>query len=149
MKIKQETLRRRFMAVIIGHAVADALGVPVEFCSREELDENPITKMEGFGTYDVPLGSWSDDTSMSLCALDAIRNGRDHIEDTMKNFVKWYEYNEYTPDNYTFDVGNTCSTAIERYESGTAPLKCGLDGERSCGNGSLMRINPSVLYIYG
>lgn len=34
-------------AVVIGHAVADALGVPVEFASREELDKAPVIEMEG------------------------------------------------------------------------------------------------------
>ena len=35
----------KIKAVVLGHAVADALGVPVEFCSREELKENPVTDM--------------------------------------------------------------------------------------------------------
>ena len=43
-------------AVMFGHAVGDALGVPVEFCDREELDEAPVTDMMGFGTYDVGCG---------------------------------------------------------------------------------------------
>lgn len=57
-------------AVMLGHAVGDALGVPVEFCDREELDRDPITDMKGFGTYPYPAGCWSDDTSMSLASLD-------------------------------------------------------------------------------
>ena len=38
-------------SVMLGHAVGDALGVPVEFCTRDELDANPVTDMRGFGTY--------------------------------------------------------------------------------------------------
>ena len=53
-------------------AVADALGVPAEFKSREALSKNPVTDMQGYGTYPVPAGSWSDDTSMALCALDVM-----------------------------------------------------------------------------
>ena len=59
-------------AVILGHAVGDALGVPVEFQTREGLEADPVTDMRGYGTYPVPVGSWSDDTSMTLCALDAL-----------------------------------------------------------------------------
>ena len=62
-------------AVMLGHAVADALGVPVEFCSRDELKKHPVTDMVGYGTYPVPAGSWSDDTSMSLAALDCLARG--------------------------------------------------------------------------
>ena len=62
----------RIKAVVIGHAIGDALGVPVEFCDREELKEKPITEMVGYGSYPVPPGAWSDDTSMSLAALDSL-----------------------------------------------------------------------------
>ena len=65
----------KIKSVMIGHAVGDALGVPVEFASREEIAENPVTDMEGFGTYPYPAGTWSDDTSMSLAALDSLVSG--------------------------------------------------------------------------
>ena len=42
---------KKIKAVILGHAVSDALGVPVEFCTRDELDENPVTNMVGFGAH--------------------------------------------------------------------------------------------------
>ena len=32
---------------IIGHAIGDAMGVPIEFESRSRLLENPITEMTG------------------------------------------------------------------------------------------------------
>ena len=48
----------KIKTVMIGHAVGDALGVPVEFASREELKNAPVTDMEGYGTYPVPAGAW-------------------------------------------------------------------------------------------
>lgn len=134
-------------ACILGHAVADALGVPVEFADRKELDESPVTDMQGFGTYNVPAGSWSDDTSMTLCALESLAKGSLDLDDIMRNFGKWYYDDEFTPTGETFDIGNACSTAIERYfNMGYDAKHCGLTGERSNGNGSLMRIIPIVLY---
>ena len=135
-------------AVVIGHAVGNALGVPVEFASREELDKTPVTDMEGYGTYPVPAGAWSDDTSMSLCALDALgRYGLDY-DRVMINFGKWYYNDEFTSTGEMFDVGNTCSIAIENYVVGKKSyLECGRSGERDNGNGSLMRIHPVVLYL--
>ena len=44
-------------ATILGHAIGDALGVPVEFQTREELRDNPVIGMRGYGTYHVPAGS--------------------------------------------------------------------------------------------
>ncbi len=136
-------------SAVYGHAVADALGVPVEFASREELDGSPVTGMEGYGTYPVPAGSWSDDTSMALCALDVLADGECDFDGIMENFVSWYEEGAFTPTGSTFDMGNTCSCAITKYERERIPAAdCGGRDEFSNGNGSLMRIYPFVLYLY-
>ena len=136
----------KIKSVMIGHAVGDALGVPVEFCEREELVENPVTDMMGYGTYDVPAGAWSDDTSMSLCALDAMCREGWKWDDIMNNFADWLENGKYTPTGESFDVGRTCLHAILRYCRDGDSKKCGGIDERSNGNGSLMRINPFVLW---
>lgn len=137
---------KKAKAVVVGHAIGDALGVPVEFRSREYLDGNPVTDMTGYGTYSVPKGAWSDDTSMSLCALESLSKDKTDFDDIMLNFGKWYYCNQFTPTGELFDVGNTCSEAIHRYFKEHLPYsKCGLSSEYSNGNGSLMRIHPFVL----
>ena len=139
----------KIKSIMVGHAVADALGVPVEFCSREELENKPVTEMLGFGSYSVPAGSWSDDTSMSLCALASLVRGVVDYDEIMQNFGKWYYNDEFTPAGEMFDVGNTCSFAIHNYHKANCSYKeCGLDDVRSNGNGSLMRIHPFVLYAH-
>lgn len=136
-------------AVMFGHAIADALGVPVEFASREELDNAPVTDMEGFGTYPYPEGCWSDDTSMSLATLDSLSNGMLDFDDIMIKFGAWYYKDEYTPTWEMFDVGNNCSFAIDNYfDKHKTIAECGLHDEYSNGNGSLMRIHPFILYTF-
>ena len=137
-------------AVMLGHAVADALGVPVEFRSREELDAAPVTEMRGFGSHKVPAGSWSDDTSMALATLDVLRRGEIDYNGIMDNFVAWSTRDEFTPTGIMFDVGGICLSAIGKYLSvpGISALECGSDDEYSNGNGSLMRIHPMSLYLY-
>ena len=139
----------RIKAVMFGHAVADALGVPVEFRSREYLEKYPVTDMMGFGTYNVPTGTWSDDTSMSLCALSSMLSGNVDYDDIMENFVKWCYGGKFTADGNVFDIGNTCYRAIENYfYRGMSANRCGLSSVNANGNGSLMRIHPFVLYAY-
>ena len=139
---------KKAKAVMIGHAVGDALGVPVEFRTREYLDKNPVNGMLGYGTHPVPKGAWSDDTSMSLCALESLSKGKIDYDDIMLNFGQWYYYNKFTATGETFDVGSTCSEAIHRYFKERHPYdKCGLSDEYSNGNGSLMRIHPFTLYL--
>lgn len=141
----------KIKSVMIGHAVGDALGVPVEFCSRDELDTGPVDDMEGFGTYPYPAGCWSDDTSMSLAALDSLSKGDIDWDEIMLNFRKWLEEDAYTPTGECFDSGRTCVKAILSYFAyGNSVQTCGQTGEHSNGNGSLMRIHPFVLFTeYG
>ncbi len=144
----EETMKK-IKAVMIGHAVGDALGVPVEFCERDELTEDPVTDMRGYGTYLVPAGAWSDDTSLSLAALDSLLIGKVDLDAVMANFCDWYYEDAYTPLGETFDVGNTCAVAIENYFIQKMTVdECGLSHERSNGNGSLMRIHPFSLMLY-
>lgn len=132
---------------IMGIVVGDALGVPVEFCSRAELKIAPIEDIEGYGTFNMPAGSWSDDSSMTLATLDSLKDGY-NPGDIMERFIKWLDDGEYTPTGMTFDVGNTCSKAIERYRWEGNIATCGGRNERDNGNGSLMRILPICLYMY-
>lgn len=140
----------KIKAVMIGHAVGDALGVPVEFCKREQRKKQPVTDMMGYGTYPVPAGAWSDDTSMSIAALDSLADGCLDFDGIMDNFIKWLSQDEYTPTGKTFDVGHTCLCAIRnRMKNQDLPaVQCGQGGEYANGNGSLMRIHPFVLYAY-
>jgi ADP-ribosylglycohydrolase len=56
-------------SVLLGVAVGNALGVPAEFQPRGTFK---ITDMTGYGTHNQPPGTWSDDTSLTLCLADAI-----------------------------------------------------------------------------
>jgi len=57
-------------SAVFGFAVADALGVPYEFKKRGTFH---CTDMTGNGTWNQPVGTWSDDTSMMLATLDSIK----------------------------------------------------------------------------
>lgn len=136
-------------SMILGHAVGDALGVPVEFETREQLAANPVTGMRGYGSYDVPAGSWSDDTSMTLALMESLaRLGHYDYNDIMKNFVLWMDKAEFTPTGVMFDIGRATMQALTKYVHGTGPLQCGGMSEHDNGNGSLMRISPAALFLY-
>lgn len=133
---------------IIGHAIGDALGVPVEFKDRESLMNNPVKEMRRSHAGDK--GTWSDDTSMELATIDSyINNNGWNYDDIMINFGDWINDHRYTARGYTFDVGRTCFTAIRNYlEKGIPALESGLDDFISNGNGSLMRMLPVSYYCY-
>ena len=88
---------------LLGLAAGDALGVPAEFCDRKQLKKNPVTDMTGWGTHSQPPGTWSDDTGMTLAALDSLAGGFDP-EDMMRRFRDWRD-GAYWPYGEVFDVG--------------------------------------------
>jgi len=138
---------KRVEGAIIGFAVADALGVPVEFTSREERRLDPVYGMRSGGTHGQPAGTWSDDTSMTLCMIHSlIEKGIDY-EDQMARFADWMMNGNYTATGEVFDIGGTTQYAINNYSHGKTALECGDRDEDSCGNGSLMRIMPLALYL--
>ena len=132
--------------ILLGTAIGDALGLPVQFLDREVIAKNPVTTMVGYGQFDVPAGTWSDDSSLSLCLAESLCNGYD-LKDIANNFIKWMFEGYWTPFNKAFDIGKTTYFAIVNLRSGTSPHLAGMDRERDNGNGSLMRILPLVPYI--
>ena len=51
---------------IMGVIAGDALGCPVQFRSREEVAGNPVTGMRGYGTFNLPEGSWQQPYSRAF-----------------------------------------------------------------------------------
>lgn len=140
--------KEKLLGGVYGLAVGDALGVPVEFCSREMLDKDPVKGMEAGGTHRQDKGTWSDDTSMVLATLDAMSAGGLSFGMVMDNFAKWYTEANYTAAGVVFDAGGTTSAAIHTYMLGEPLESCGAADERSNGNGSLMRMLPMIYYLY-
>jgi len=133
-------------AGIFGVCIGDALGVPVEFRSRDQLKRSPVTKMSALGTHHQPLGTWSDDGSLTLCLADSLNSGYD-LEDIALKFLQWYNGEIWTPHGRVFDIGIATSQAIHRISKGTSPTLCGGTSEFDNGNGSLMRVLPLLFYI--
>ncbi len=135
---------------LIGFVVGDAIGVSIEFEDREKLMKSPVTSMQGFGSYDVPEGVWSDDTAMTLATMDSIIKCNDiDCNDIADRFCNWLNNAEYTATNEVFDIGITTKYALMRYwEDKSDATKCGGTSIIENGNGSLMRMLPIALYCY-
>lgn len=134
-------------SAIMGVVVGDALGCPVQFESRKIVATHPVTDMRGHGTFNLPAGAWTDDSSLTLALLESLRRtGGIDDKDVMDNFVKWLDEGDFTPYGYAYDIGGTVRSAIQRYKKSGDPDTCGGRGTHDCGNGSLMRIMPAALY---
>lgn len=139
-------MNNKIIDTFLGFAIGDALGVPVEFLSREIIKTNPVVGMRSFGTHKQPAGTWSDDSSMSFCLAESLCAGY-NLENIAQNFVRWYEEAFWTAHDEVFDVGISTAQAIGSLIKGASPLNSGNTGEDSNGSGSLMRIIPIIFYI--
>ena len=132
----------RITGGILGAVVGDALGVPVEFRSRGQVQRDPVTGMRAYGTHGQPAGTWSDDSSLLLCAAESLAGHEFDVEDMGRRFVRWAHYGHWSPHGVVFDIGIATSQALRRMAAGTPAVECGGTGEYDNGNGSLMRILP-------
>jgi ADP-ribosyl-[dinitrogen reductase] hydrolase len=129
---------------IWGFIYGDAFGVPVEFLARDTFS---IQTFEGYGSWPVPAGTWSDDSAMMFVTMDhLIRNTS--MDDLKRAFCDWKYRGFWTFDHEpSFDVGITISEILERWEHMSLNEKAKSD-ELSNGNGALMRILPIAFYTY-
>ncbi|UZT96331.1 ADP-ribosylglycohydrolase family protein [Chryseobacterium fluminis] len=139
-------MKNSVKAGIFGVCIGDALGVPVEFKTREDLKRSPVTRMLEYMSWNQPKGTWSDDSSLTLCLADELAKGYD-LEKIGQSFVKWNRYGHWTAHGKLFDIGGTTRHAIARLIKGESARFSGNIFEEDNGNGSLMRILPLAFYL--
>lgn len=137
---------QQISGTLFGVAIGDALGVPVEFETQAYLRENPVTDMQGYGSWNQPPGTFSDDASLTFCTAESLINGYD-INNMAQLFVKWYSEGYWSAHGKVFDIGNTTRRALHRVSTGTSPLLTGGFEDFENGNGSLMRVAPVTFYV--
>ena len=128
----------------MGLAVGDAVGTTVEF--RERGSFPPVTDLTGGGPFQLPVGAWTDDTSMALCLGHSLlaAGGTDH-RDQMERYRRWMQDGYMSSTGDCFDIGGTVSAAIQSYLTYGEPV-AGSTHPRSAGNGCIMRLAPTVLF---
>ena len=132
--------------ILLGTAIGDALGLPVQFLDREVIAKNPVTTMEGLDQFNIPAGTWSDNTSLSFCLAESLCNGYD-LNDIINKFTKWMYEDYWTPANETFDINYINYFTIVNLRNNGSPHIAGINNKRGNSDGSLMRILPLVPYI--
>src|ERR1051326_8169549 len=85
----QDRLRDQFRGVLLGLAVGDALGGPLEFQPAHDAD-SLVTEMIGGGWQRLAPGEWRYDPKMTLCVVETLLKNRVFDPDeTARRFVLW------------------------------------------------------------
>lgn len=137
--------RSRTRGALIGLAVGDALGVPLEF--RDPGTFEPIQDMISGGSFGLPPGCWTDDTAMALCLAESLLEtaGFDP-RDQMQRYLRWWRNGYMSSTGACFDIGNTTRAALARFERDGEPF-AGVADADTAGNGSIMRLAPVPMYF--
>ncbi len=137
-------LIERYRGSLLGLAVGDALGAPLEFLVPGSFP--PIDDMVGGGSFDVMPGQWTDDTSMALCLAQSLieQQGFNGV-DQLQKYVRWWREGYFSSIDECFDIGNTTLEALMQFEKTSEPY-CGSTDPRSAGNGSIMRLAPVPMF---
>lgn len=154
---------------LIGGAIGDALGYPVEFLRADEIFDK--YGPDGIQEFHLSKGKAliSDDTQMTLFTASGLlqcsdRVGEDGIMDQCRTFVrlaylKWLETQEGSDDfhgnhehSWLMDIpelynlrapGTTCLSALE--EGGQGTVENPLNTSKGCGG--VMRVAPVGLFL--
>ena len=130
----------------IGFAIGDALGVPVKNMDSNYFKTKPLYDMIGYGFYNVPRGTWSENTSLMLSIVDSIcENGNINFNDMINRMSNWEDYNNFYGNNMGFNLSNSVSCSINKYDLGNDAINCGSNVflDNSC----LVRILPVIYYL--
>ncbi len=137
--------KNRSVGAIVGLAIGDALGAPIQFRRRDTYDH--VSGYTSGGTYSLDPGYWTDDTSMALCLAETLlRTASYDPVDFGNRLVRWVDegYNSSLPK--CFDIGQTTLRAIGAFKR-NGHEECGVTGEWAGGNGSIMRLAPVPVFF--
>lgn len=131
--------------MLVGLAVGDALGAPLEFHEAREPDTY-IKEYCAGGVHSMKKGEWTDDTAMALAMAQAFidNKGEFNAHDIMHNWASWYNRGEFIPRGVCFDIGSITQKAIKKYDAINSVYN-GVSLDNQSGNGALMRLAPVVI----
>nr|WP_281416928.1 ADP-ribosyl-[dinitrogen reductase] hydrolase [Geoanaerobacter pelophilus] len=133
----------RIKGALLGMAIGDALGAPVEFMMPGEIKakHGVLKEMVGGGWLRLKPGQVTDDTDMSLCIARALSSaGEWDLTAIATQFAAWLK-------TRPIDVGDTCRRGIRNFM-----LNGQLESppnEWDAGNGALMRMVPIAIFTLG
>lgn len=133
-------VRGRALGALVGLAVGDALGAPVEFKARDSFP--PVTEMIAGGYFRLPVGAWTDDTAMALCLAESLNHEPNFdARDLLNRFLRWMDAHENTSTGKCIGVGQNTLAVLGHYRRTGEVVAPPIKG-RSDGNGALMRVAP-------
>lgn len=152
----------RYAATLVGCAIGDSLGMPVEGWKREQIkkylgrvtelispfilsdEDGDIIAEDEFGkirywTAELKKGDYTDDTILTLAIAKSIAENGLNLYDSSKKQLEAFKANKDS------GFGKTTVEAFENLEKGISPLNSGVNG---IGNAPAMKMSPVGMYMH-
>jgi ADP-ribosyl-[dinitrogen reductase] hydrolase len=140
---------------LLGLAVGDALGAPVEFVEQAAIarKHGRIGEMIGGGWLSLQPGQWTDETAQMLALINSLIENNGFVpDDIASRFVAWFSLEPPDVDSHTRAV-------LARMRGDHLPGNKGVDWKTAsqgvqrlnpsaAGNGALTRCAPVALWDY-
>ena len=134
----------RYTGSLLGLAVGDALGAPIEF--KKPGSFTPVKDFMGGGKFNLEPGEFTDDTSLALCLAESlIRCKGFDQKDQMDTYWKWLAEGHLSVQDKAIGVGRTTIRSLFEYRKSGEPFSKNKN-KWSAGNGSIMRLAPVPLF---
>lgn len=138
----------QYIGCLVGLAVGDALGYPVEGMSLRQIHEKygPLGLGDFASRHGHPPGSYSDDTQLALAVARALLEAGDQSVDELmqamaRQFIAWY-----TSPEVARGPGLSTLAACANLAREVAWKESGIRDAKGCG--AAMRVAPIGLYFY-
>ena len=134
------------LGAMLGLAIGDAMGAPVEFRPRGKF--TPVNGFRDGGPFKLKAGQWTDDTSMALClATSLITCQGMNPKDQMDRYLRWVNDGYMSCVGRAVGIGQTVLRALMRYHDTQDPYQ-GSTGPKHAGNGCIMRLAPVPIFYH-
>lgn len=139
-------IENRAKGAMLGLAIGDAMGAPVEFRPRGKFA--PVTGFRDGGAFKLKAGQWTDDTAMALCLAQSLIDCQGmNASDQMDKYLKWVNEGYMSCTGQCVGMGQTILRALSRYYKTKDPYQ-GDPRPKHSGNGCIMRLAPVPIYFH-
>lgn len=131
-------LRHRLHGAVLGLALGEALAAPTQWAKPGRF--TPVRDLIGGGPYDLPRGSWSDETAMMLAtARSLVQVHASDIDDQREALRRWQRFGEHSASGECLGITASVAAALSDGQP---------DLSRADGADALVRIVPWVIRHY-
>lgn len=155
----RDTRAARAIGAMVGMAVGDAVGSPLEFIpvgqSKSSFDPRSMKVVNPCNRFKLKPGQWTDDTSMGLCLADSllVRGTYDAV-DIRVRFWNWWNrgYNNAfrleAGRSGSVGLGGDVGTSLQDVKNSCPRPRFDSPNTENAGNGSLVRLAPMPVFFH-